>query len=429
MSVETGPAKRYRGRRIMNGVLSHVILEKNKVVEVLGPVKKDPPLEQEQPNLETVEKKPIGIQLVPEEDTGTSSRTKPMDISQEQKSESSITLTPISMAEIGKIFTQYQDGDTTKTNESKSTQILPEPIKVPEPIPVPEPEPPKPSQIPKITIPKVQISIPQDQPAPIQLDITTNKLGAILNNTGTYTSTHPKIGGAGTYQNYQNHQNHQNYYQKPKETKVVGTDIQKADEKIISQHQQTDIQKSKERKRPMSEELDAELLTERKFEEWVRKQKFRENLEKAAKFAEETRDQFEEKIPELSNKIEGITGEVKGVEDRLDTVDKSVGDVNKSVGNLCTGIDCIKTDVKKYQESQEELEKMVQERFRELGEKVQSLERPIFTCESCGEQAIAPLSSYCPNCGAPIHSWSDESGEPVRGWTPYWKRIGKNAPQ
>ena len=199
---------------------------------------------------------------------------------------------------------------------------------------------------------------------------------------------------------------------------ISGT-FQKADN--VRPQQVIEKPKPKERK-SMAEELEAELLNERKFEEWIKKQKFRENLEKAARFAEETKQQFEEKIPELSEKIEGITGEVKGVENRLGTMDKSVGE-------LCTGVDCIKDDVKKYQESQEALEKLVQDRFQELGEKVQTLEHPTFTCENCGEKVISPLSSFCPNCGSPIHSWSDDSGEPIRGWTPYWKRMGRSTPQ
>lgn len=161
--------------------------------------------------------------------------------------------------------------------------------------------------------------------------------------------------------------------------------------------------------------------------------KFHENLQKAAQFAEQTKEQFEEKIPELSSKIEDITGEVKGVENKLGTfssnVDNRLGTVDKSIETLCTGIDCVKEDVKKYQTSHDTLEKLVQDRFGELSEKVQSLERPTFTCENCGEPVIAPLSSYCPNCGSEIQSWSDEEGQPVRGWTPYWKRIGRSASQ
>jgi chromosome segregation ATPase len=172
----------------------------------------------------------------------------------------------------------------------------------------------------------------------------------------------------------------------------------------------------------------------------MKKQKFHENLAKMAKFAEETSEQ---KIPELSGKIESVHSEignvhgeienvhneVKNVENKLGTVDDRLGTVDKTIGNLCTGIDCVKEDAKKYQTSQEALEKLVQERFQELGEKVQSLERPTFTCENCGEQAIAALSSYCPNCGAEIQSWSDESGEPIRGWAPYWKRSGRSTSQ
>ena len=58
----------------------------------------------------------------------------------------------------------------------------------------------------------------------------------------------------------------------------------------------------------------------------MKKQKFHENLQKAAQFAEQTKEQFEEKIPELSSKIEDITGEVKGVENKLGTFSSNVDD-------------------------------------------------------------------------------------------------------
>ncbi len=253
----------------------------------------------------------------------------------------------------------------------------------------------------EIKIPKLQINIPKEPP---KLQNVPNKIATAY----------------------------------PKSKKVeqkVGTVTHKADEVIKSQ--QFGITKdkittnnkipqiTKEKRRSMVEELEAELLNERKFEEWIKKQKFRENLEKAAKFAEETKEQFEEKIPELSGKIENVTGEVRNVENKLGAVDDRLGTVDKSIGTLCTGIDCMKEDVKKYQTSHDALEKMVQERFKDLGEKVQGLENPMFTCENCGEQKIRPLDSYCPNCGSPIHSWSDEEGQPIRGWSPYWKRMGK----
>jgi len=264
--------------------------------------------------------------------------------------------------------------------ESLTESLKAEPIKLPEvPIIPKEAEPIKLPEVP--IIPKVKINIPksvQEMPIPGITSMSIKK---------------PDINISGTFQ--------------------------KADN--VRPQQVIEKPKPKERK-SMAEELEAELLNERKFEEWIKKQKFRENLEKAARFAEETKQQFEEKIPELSEKIEGITGEVKGVENRLGTMDKSVGE-------LCTGVDCIKDDVKKYQESQEALEKLVQDRFQELGEKVQTLEHPTFTCENCGEKVISPLSSFCPNCGSPIHSWSDDSGEPIRGWTPYWKRMGRSTPQ
>lgn len=428
---------RYKDKRIIKGVASYVIIENDKVVEVLGPVKKpsypeqEVSKEEEEPKI--VEEKPkIGLPLIsadgsyvdPGQNAGeTNGNIAPQPENQEQKPMSNIHLTTVPIEDVVKIFTKSQrvpESEVKVWPPNKEIHKEPPNVEIPQnpqiteakaELPkVPTFEPLKPPQNPEIKIPKLHITIPQENNAPMQN--TSNQLG------NSSTTTYPNIFINDTYQ-------------KSKETEVVGTSLQKADEGINSQQPKEKSKVRKER-RSMAEELEAELLTERKFEEWLKKQKFRENLEKAARYAEETKTQFEEKIPELSNRIEGITGEVKGVEERLGTMDKSVG-------TLCTGVDCIKDDVRKtqeaqaesdrrYRESQEQLEKMVQERFNDLGEKVQSLEHPTFTCESCGEQVISPLSSYCPNCGAPITSWSDEEGQPVRGWTPYWKRMGRSEP-
>ena len=154
----------------------------------------------------------------------------------------------------------------------------------------------------------------------------------------------------------------------------------------------------------------------------------------------------QEKIPILSGNMENVTSKVKDVEIKLDIEANRLDTVDKSIGIFCTGIDGVKEDIKKFQVSQDSLEKLVQEkyltlykdlekshevieklvqeRFEELGEKVQALENPKFICENCGDQVIAPLSSYCPNCGSQIQSWSDEDGQPAKGWIPYWKRHG-----
>jgi hypothetical protein len=451
---------RHKDKRIIGGTLHNVMIERGKIVEDFGPVKKDQQYVQPETTNDNVpeEKYTSGLTLVTDDDEY-----------QEQKTISDIKLVQIPTKTLGKKPTwedilskipepdpdvQNADIDTNTTQiesapvqtppaapvhvpqvsvpvqtppaapvhvpqvsspqvsspqvsspqvsspQVSSPQVSDSQVSVPQVKPVKPPQVKKPPQIPEIKIPKLQINIPQKTQKKDALNNISNKLDNIPGND--------------TYPN-----------------KVVGTSLQKADVDIKSQQLDANIEKSykQKEKRSMVEELEAELLNERKFEEWIKKQKFRENLEKAAKFAEETKQQFEEKIPELSDKIEGITGEVKGVEERLGTMDKSVG-------TLCTGVDCIKDDVKKYQEnvnkyqeSQQVLEKMVQDRFTELGEKVQSLEHPLFTCENCGEQTISPLSSYCPNCGSPIHSWSDESGEPIRGWQPYWKRIGREVPQ
>jgi hypothetical protein len=356
------------------------------------------------------------LSKIPEPDPDRQNSQESNNIPQEQKPKSGIRMTPVSMEELGNILKQNKQEKHAPAEKVPIAEPpnVPEPTKVQEEpkkshIPTIEPVK-KPQQVPKITIPKVQINIPPKN-EPIKLENISNKLGDILT-----TDTYPK----------------------PRELEVVEQSLQKANENILPQHPVTTEDKpTKEKRISMPEELEAELLDERKFEQWMKKQKFQENLAKMAKFAEETSQQ---KIPELSGKIEdvhgqveNIHGEVKNVDSRLDTfssnVDNRLGTVDKTIGNLCTGIDCVKEDAKKYITSQEALEKLVQERFQELGEKIQSLDRPTFTCENCGAQVIAPLSSYCPNCGSEIQSWSDEEGQPVKGWAPYWKRSGRSASQ
>jgi hypothetical protein len=475
--VKRPPIKgRFKGQRIVDGTLHNVIIEDGKIVEDFGPVKKNQYLEQEQPKIDETqndtekqsnivekpkvqeEKPSIGLTLISEDDSyiDLSRRheeinddiiIKPNSVSQEQKPNSGVHLVPVSLEDLGNILKQEKrdqtepvpkqksgkrpewedilskipepDPDRQTSPDSKAVeQAKPEPIHESKKSHIPIIEPiKKPPQSPKITIPKVQINVPAKS-EPAKLENVSNKAGGTLVN-----DTYPK----------------------PNKTKVVEPSLQKANENILTRQPVTTKEKLNEEKRKsMSDELDAELLDERKFEQWMKKQKFNENLEKAAQFAQQTKEQFEEKIPELSNRIEDITGEVKGVENKLgafssnvdnklgtfsSNVDNRLGTVDKSIETLCTGIDCVKEDVKKYQTSHDALEKLVQERFKELGEKVQSLERPIFTCENCGESVIAPLSSYCPNCGSEIQSWSDEDGQPVRGWSPYWKRLGRSVSQ
>lgn len=425
---------RFRDKRIIGNSLHNVIIENGKIVEDLGPVKKEQPYIEEQPIED--EKPTGGLQLVTEDEVKKIHRNSTtLDIPEEQEKPTSglqlstdddttikeqkpisgIKLIPISVLTTGNkptwenILNNIPEPDPERHIETTVTEapIQVEPQKVLEQTPIPEP--PKPPQIPEIKIPKIQINIPKEK----------KDVNMPIPGVPTRTITTPVT--TDTYRD---------------ETQVVGTNLQKADEGVITQQPKTNINKPKPKERRYMEDgLEAELLNERKFEEWIKKQKFRENLEKAARFAEETKEQFEQKIPELSEKIVGITDEVKGVENRLGNVDKSVVD-------LCTGVDCIKEDVKKYQDnvtkyqdnvskyqdSQVALEKMVQQRFEELGEKVQGLEHPTLTCENCGEQVISPLSSYCPNCGSPVYSWADEDGQPVRGWTPYWKRVGREIP-
>lgn len=169
--------------------------------------------------------------------------------------------------------------------------------------------------------------------------------------------------------------------------------------------------------RQLEELLNKKKISKHEFDELMAEKQFNENIAQAAKFAEETREQ----IPQISEKIEGVSTEIKDIEGRLSTV-------NNSVDTLCTGVDCIKTDVKKSQETQEALEKQMGQRFRDLEQKVQELKQPTFVCDSCGDDKIRPLDSYCPNCGSPIHEWNDETGQPVKGWIPYWRRVGRTEP-
>ena len=354
----------------------------------MGPVKKEQPVEEQKPIEEPEDLKPTGIlQLVTEDELKKRTRhvgtTFDIPLLDEQKS---IVEEPKPTSGL-----QLIDDNIEKPQEQKPTngiELIPIPIpktggkptwesilnKIPEPYPdrsidspaihthsqtepkkeieqAPISEPSKPSHIPEIKIPKIQINIPKENK-----DVNMPIPGV---PTRTIVKDSTKVITTDTYQN---------------ENKVVGTNLQKAVEDVIIQQPKINKDKPKPKERRFMEDgLEAELLNERKFEEWIKKQKFRENLEKAARFAEETKEQFEQKIPELSEKIVGITDEVKGVENRLGSVDKSVGD-------LCTGVDCIKEDVKKYQDSvskyqdsQAALEQMVQKRFEELGEKVQSL--------------------------------------------------------
>lgn len=199
---------------------------------------------------------------------------------------------------------------------------------------------------------------------------------------------------------------------------------------------------TKAEKQPIEDEITKEnknmveeLLEEYKREQWAKKRDFEKNIEDMARVASENKGQ----IKEISQKIEGVTGKVEEVEekigglqenlqDRLVTLQERLGDIKKPVsdtlGELCTGVDCIKTDIKKAQEYQQSSDKRVDGRFQELSERLQKLEEPTYVCDSCGQDNIRPLSSFCPNCGAPIHSWTDpETGMPISGWAPFWKRA------
>ena len=465
--VKRPPIKggRYKEKRIMGGILHNVITQNGKIVEDLGPVKKDQKDQKLEDSNASEDKSTNGLQLVKDDEVRgrssgitlgevkkSSKKSKVTwedildripepnpDRQEENKDRPNIVFTPIPVDDLDKNKSPL-DAELPKEVELEPIKEVELPKEV-ELEPIKEVELPKEAESLKVELPKeaesLKVELPKEaepinlpevpiipkeaepiKAEPIKAESLTESLKAEpIKLPEVPIIPKVKINIPKSVQEMPIPGITSMSIKKP-DINISGT-FQKADN--VRPQQVIEKPKPKERK-SMAEELEAELLNERKFEEWIKKQKFRENLEKAARFAEETKQQFEEKIPELSEKIEGITGEVKGVENRLGTMDKSVGE-------LCTGVDCIKDDVKKYQESQEALEKLVQDRFQELGEKVQTLEHPTFTCENCGEKVISPLSSFCPNCGSPIHSWSDDSGEPIRGWTPYWKRMGRSTPQ
>ena len=197
-----------------------------------------------------------------------------------------------------------------------------------------------------------------------------------------------------------------------------------------------------------------EILEEYKREQWAKKRDFEKNIEDMARVSAENKGQ----ISGISHKIEDVEGKLGDVDSKIgnlqenfqnkfgslqenlqdkfgnlqENLQEKLGNIKKPVsdvlGELCTGVDCIKNDVKKSQEYQQTyqqtLEKQLEHRFKELSERLQKLEEPTYVCDNCGQDDIRPLSSFCPNCGAPIHNWTDpETGMPVSGWSPYWKRM------
>ena len=257
-------------------------------------------------------------------------------------------------------------------------------------------------QIPKIEIPKIEIKIPNigiskkaDEVKPhIKTEVKIPNIGILkkADEAKPHIETDTKVSQPRIEKN------------KPiKEVKYM--------EDEPSNYPQPNVVKQ------LEELLNKKKISRQEFDELMEEKKFNESIIQAAKFAEETREQ----IPQISEKIEGVSTEIKDIEGRLSTV-------NNSVDTLCTGVDCIKTDVKKSQETQEALKKQMEQRFRDLEEKVQESKQPTFVCDSCGDDRIRPLDSYCPNCGSPIHEWNDDTGQPVKGWAPYWKRIGRQEP-
>ena len=218
------------------------------------------------------------------------------------------------------------------------------------------------------------------------------------------------------------------------EDKIIETTIVKAEQ----QKNQIKDKKIIKENKSMAEEI----LEEYKREQWAKKRDFEKNIEDMARVASENKGQ----ISGISHKIEDVEGKLGDVDNKIgnlqenfqekfgslqENLQEKLGNIKKpvseSLGELCTGVDCIKNDVKKSQEYQQtyqqSLDKQLEKRFQELAERLHKLEEPTYVCDNCGQDDIRPLSSFCPNCGAPIHNWTDpETGMPISGWTPFWKR-------
>lgn len=195
----------------------------------------------------------------------------------------------------------------------------------------------------------------------------------------------------------------------------------------------------------MAEEQMVQPNEDRKFEEWLKRHKFQENVEKMTDLAAENQKEIEgisTKIVDVKEEIGGVKGEIGGVKEEIgsvkgglqgleDRLEERLGPMKKpvseSLGEICTGVDCIKGDIKKSQDTQQMLESKMNQRFEQLSERLQSLEEPTFVCDNCGHDGIRPLSSFCSNCGSPIHEWNDENGHPIKGWAPFWKRGGNTS--
>ncbi len=133
----------------------------------------------------------------------------------------------------------------------------------------------------------------------------------------------------------------------------------------------------------------ASLAEQNKLElEQMKKSLASENAE----IRRDLKSEFGNKFNELSGKFNDITGKFEGVNGKFDGV-------SKKLEETCTGIDCLKEDMKK------------------LNKNVDLVE-----CPECGLKVIPPLASYCPNCSAKMSAWNEDDGTPVKGWKPSWQK-------
>ncbi len=137
----------------------------------------------------------------------------------------------------------------------------------------------------------------------------------------------------------------------------------------------------------------ASLAEQNKLElEQMKKSLASENAE----IRRDLKSEFGNKFNELSGKFNDITGKFEGVNGKFDGV-------SKKLEETCTGIDCLKEDMKK------------------LNKNVDLIE-----CPECGLKVVPPLASYCPNCSAKMTAWTEDDGTPVKGWKPSWENKLKD---
>jgi len=173
------------------------------------------------------------------------------------------------------------------------------------------------------------------------------------------------------------------------------------------------------------------------------------------------------KLKELDNKWKGKSLKVQNMEDdveqkiskrlRQEKYDKLFEEMSKKVNEACTGIDCLKEDVKKLQHNHdskiEELKKnhdnkldKLRDLNMDLGSKFEKdylpkvkescegleclkkdlkkiSEGKLAVCDSCGQEAVPYLGSYCSSCGEKIQGWNDDQGEPIKAWKPTWGKF------